>query len=61
MYAGLCEICLNAIKIPHPKGHNNYWKCCSKTKPKYPALPVIRCDAYTVNVTQIKDNTDASV
>ena len=61
MYAGLCETCSNAIKIPHPKGCNSYWKCGSKTKPKYPALPVILCDAYISEITQIKDDTDASV
>jgi hypothetical protein len=61
MYAGLCETCLNAIKIPHPKGHNSYWKCCNKMKPKYPDLPVTLCDAYIRDITQTKDDTDASV
>ena len=47
---GLCSVCVNARRIPHPRGGPGYWRCAlaevDPRFPKYPPLPVRACDGF---------------
>jgi hypothetical protein len=42
---GLCRSCLSHALVTSARG-STFHLCKAPGKPKYPPLPVIRCDAY---------------